>query len=91
MDAGYKKKVKQYHDTRHNSKRHKFQIGNEVVVKREKKRKTENIYEPYIYIITDIKGSTVFARRISDGKMMCRNSCSRVKLLNGRNDKDEEE
>ena len=90
MDASYKKKVKQYHDTRHNSKRHKFQIGNAVVVKREKKRKTETIYEPYIYIITDIKGSTIFARRISDGKTICRDS-SRVKRLNGRNDKDEEE
>jgi transposase InsO family protein len=71
MDASYKKKVKQYHDTRHNSKRHKFQIGNAVVVKREKKRKTETIYKPYIYIITDIKGSTIFARRISDGKTIC--------------------
>jgi hypothetical protein len=90
MDASYKKKVKQHHDTRHNSKRHKFQIGNAVVVKREKKRKTETIYEPYIYIITDIKGSTIFGRRISDGKTICRDS-SRVKRLNGRNDKDEEE
>jgi hypothetical protein len=90
MDASCKKKVKQYHDTRHNSKRHKFQIGNAVVVKREKNRKTETIYEPYIYIITDIRGSTIFGRRIRDGKTICRDS-SRVKRLNGKNDKDEEE
>ena len=43
-----------------------------------------------MYIITDIKGSTTFGRRISDGKTICRGS-SRVKRLNGRNDKDKEE
>ncbi|XP_028417972.1 uncharacterized protein K02A2.6-like [Dendronephthya gigantea] len=90
LDASYKKKVKLYHDKRHNSKRHIFQIGNAVVLKREKKRKTETIYEPYIYIITDIKGSTIFARRITDGKTVCRDS-SRFKRLNGRSDKDKEE
>ena len=40
-----------------------------------------------IYIITDIKGSTIFARRISDGKTMCRD-LSRFKRLNAGNDKE---
>ena len=79
-DTRYKQQVKQYHDKRHKAKQHKLEVGNAVIVKREKKRKAETPFEPHIYIITGIKGSTIYARRLNDGKTTCRDA-SRFKRL----------
>ena len=79
-DELYKKKVKSNHDKRHRSKQHTFKIGDAAVVKRERKRKAETPFEPYIYIITEIRGSTIHAKRVNDGKTICRDT-SKVKLL----------
>ena len=50
-DSKYKEQVKKYHDKRRQTREHKIKIGDAVVVKREKKRKVETPYEPYIYIL----------------------------------------
>ena len=60
--------------------KHKLRIGDAVVVKRERKRKAETPFEPHIYIITEIKSSTIHAKRLNDGKTFCRDA-SKFKLL----------
>ena len=37
-------------------------------------------YEPYVYIVTKVKGSTIHARRVNDWKTKCRDA-SKVKPL----------
>ena len=51
-----------------------------VLLKRDKKRKGETPFEPYIYIATKVIGSTIHARRASDGKTVCQDA-SKFKLL----------
>ncbi|CAB4011572.1 Hypothetical predicted protein [Paramuricea clavata] len=70
----------QYHDKRHRVKTHTSKCGDAVLIKREKKRKKHTPYEPYIYVVTSIKGSTIRARRVMDGKVKCRDA-SKVKPL----------
>ena len=79
-DKTYKQKRKQYHDKRHRVKTHTIKCGDAVLIKREKKRKKHTPYEPYIYVVTSIKGSTIRARRVKDGKVKCRDA-SKVKPL----------
>ena len=45
-----------------------------------KKRKAETPFSSYIYIITEIKGSTICAKRVNGGKTICRDA-SKVILL----------
>ena len=79
-DSNYKEKLKSYHDRRHRAKKHKFKAGEAVLLKRDKKRKGDTPFEPYIYIATKVIGSTIHARRTSDGKTVCRDA-SKFKLL----------
>ena len=71
-DSQYKTKCKGYHDKRHKTKTHSLKPGDATVVKRENKRKGQTPYEPYIYIITETKGSQIKAKRIKDKRMICR-------------------
>ena len=73
-DRSYKEKCKEYHDRRHNAKKHTLKIGDAVVVKRENKRKAQTHYEPYICIITYIEGSQIEAKRIKDERTICRDA-----------------
>ena len=50
------------------------------MVKSENKRKAQTPYEPYIYIITHIKGSQIDAKRIKDERTICRDA-SKLKPL----------
>ena len=79
-DETYKQKRKQYHDKRHRVETHTIKCGDAVLIKREKKRKKHTPYEPYIYIVISVKGSTIRARRVKDGKEKCRDA-SKVKPL----------
>ena len=79
-DKQYKCKIKQYHDKRHRARTHNITIGTAVVVKRDSKKKGQTPYEPHIYIVTHIKGSTIYARRLSDGKTTYRDA-SKIKPL----------
>ena len=82
-DKQYKCKIKQYHDKRHRARTHNITIGTAVVVKRDSKKKGQTPYEPHIYIVTHIKGSTIYARRLSDGKITYRDA-SKIKPLKTR-------
>ena len=79
-DEKFKAQIKTYHDKRHRATTHKLAVGQAILVKRDQKRKAQTPYEPHIYIITEIKGSTVKARRIGNGQTICRDA-SRVKQL----------
>ena len=79
-DGKFKAKTKKYHNKRHRATTHKLAVGQAILVKRDKKRKAQTPYEPHIYIITEIKGSTLTARRIGDGHTICKDA-SRVKQL----------
>ena len=79
-DSKYKEKLKSYHDRRYRSKKHNFKAGEAVLLKRDKKRKGDTPFGPYIYITTKVIGSTIHARRASDGKTVCRDA-SKFKLL----------
>lgn len=79
-DEVYKQRLKQYHDKRHRVKKHALRCGDAVLIKRERKRKAETPYEPHIYTVICIKGSTIIARRNKDGKTTCRDA-SKVKHL----------
>ena len=78
-DQEYKKKMKEYAD-KNTVKRH-FVIGDHVLVKQPKKHKLSTAYEPRFYVITEINGSSIKARRISDNKMIHRDA-SHFKLAN---------
>ena len=82
-DKQYKCRIKQYHDKRHRARTHNITIGTAVVVKRDSKKKGQTPYEPHIYIVTHIKGSTIYARRLSDGKTTYRDA-SKIKPLKTR-------
>ena len=68
-DKTYKQKRKRYHDKRHRVRIHTIKCGDAVLIKKEKKRKKYTHYEPYVYIVTSIKGSTVWGRSVKDGKV----------------------
>ena len=73
-EAPKKSVTDEYHDKRHNTKKHTLTIGDAVVLKRENKRKAQTPYEPYIYIIACIKGSQIEAKRIKDERTICRDA-----------------
>jgi hypothetical protein len=56
--------VKEYHDKSHKTKTYKLKAGDAVLVKRENKCKGQTPYEPYVYVVTEIKGSQINAKRI---------------------------
>jgi transposase InsO family protein len=72
--SNYKSKCKEYHDKRHKTKTHKLKPGDAVLVKRENKRKGQTPYEPYVYVVTEIKGSQINAKRIKDERKICRDA-----------------
>ena len=61
-------------------KEHTFKRGDAVVVKRENKRKGQTPYEPYVYLITQVKGSQIEAVRVKDERKICRDA-SKFKSL----------
>ena len=61
-------------------KTHGIKCGDAVVIKRERKRKESPLYEPYVYIVTKVRGSTIYARCVNDGRIKCRDA-SKVTLL----------
>ena len=65
-DSRYKKKFKEYNDNRYTTKRHTLKPGDAVLVKRENKRRGQTPYEPYVYVVMEIKESQTNTRRIKD-------------------------
>ena len=79
-DRQYKEKVKQNAENK-NTKEHTFDVGDHVFLEQPKKNKWSTEYEPDIYIIYKIKGSTVYARRKRDGREISRDS-SKFRIAN---------
>ena len=64
-----------------NTRRHNFIIGDFVLLRQTKRKKWSTAYEPAFYTIYRINGSTIAARRVTDGREICRDA-SNVKLAN---------
>ena len=79
-DRQYKEKVKQNAENK-NTKEHTFDVGDHVLLEQPKKNKWSTEYEPDIYIIYKIKGSTVYARSKRDGREISRDS-SKFRIAN---------
>lgn len=82
-DKAYKLRpiMKTYHDRRHRVRQHNHKPGDAVIVKRQRNKKGQTRYKSYSYIITSVRGSTIHAKRIEDGRTICRDA-SKVKKLN---------
>ena len=72
-DAKYKEKIKTQRENR-NTTRNKLLLGDYVLVKKQKKNKWSTPYEPIFYIVSDIQGSKITARRTTDGRTVCRDA-----------------
>lgn len=79
-DKTYKAKIKGNAENRL-TKCHNFVKGDYVLLKQIKRNKWSTAFEPAFYVIFHINGSTIAARRISDGREMRRDS-SHFKLVN---------
>ena len=79
-DEEYKQKIKQNAQNK-NTKQHNFIIGDHVLLKQKKKNKWSTSYDPAFYTKTQINGSSIAARRITDGREVYRDA-SQFKLAN---------
>lgn len=80
MGERYKEKIKQDAENR-NIKEHNFIVGDHVLLKLKKSYKWSTAYEPAFYIVTRTDGSSIVARRITDGREVYRDA-SQFKLAN---------
>ena len=72
-DNGYKMKIKGNAENK-NSKSHNLTIGDHVLLEQNKRNKWTTPYEPIRYVIYKVKGASIRARRVTDGREVCRNS-----------------
>ena len=71
-DATAKRKMKEYTDDRNNAKPATFQIGDDVLVRQQKRNKFSSYNNPIPYHIVSIKGSMITAENAKH--MITRNS-----------------
>ena len=64
-----------------NTKEHTFVVGDHVLLKQKKRNKWSTVYEPAFYIVTRTDGSSIAARRITDGREVYRDA-SQFKIAN---------
>ena len=79
-DKQYKDKIAAQAVNRH-TKQHTFQVRDFVLLRQTKQNKWSTAYEPSFYQVHRIDGSSLAARRISDGREVYRDS-SKFKLVN---------
>lgn len=79
-DREYKEKMKSKGENR-NFRKTLLILGDYVLVKQEKRNKWTTPYEPTIYTVIEVKGSQITARRVTDGRTVCRDA-SYFKLVN---------
>ncbi|XP_028407513.1 uncharacterized protein LOC114530122 [Dendronephthya gigantea] len=79
-DGAYKEKMPRTAHKR-NVKEHNFIVGDHVLLKQKKTNKWSTAYEPAIYIVTPVNGSSIAARQIKDGREVYRDA-SQYKLVN---------
>jgi hypothetical protein len=87
-DKCYKEKIKHKAENR-NTRKHDFKIGDYILLEQNKRDKWSTAYEPVFYNIFIINGSTVGARRVSDGREIHRDA-SKYKLANALIQEDDE-
>ena len=79
-DREYKLKVKSNAENR-NTRPHNITLGDYVLLKQMKKNKYSTAFEPAFYIVYRIDGSSIAARRVTDGREVYRDA-SMFKLVN---------
>ena len=79
-DSEYKQRMKQQREGRH-TRETKLLLGDYVLVRQTKKNKWSTPYEPVLYTVSQIQGSRITARRITDRRTVCRDA-SQYKLVN---------
>ena len=79
-DDQYKAKMKQKREGR-NTRETQLILGDYVLVKQSKTNKWSTPYEPVFYTVINIQGSQVTARRVTDGRTVCRDA-SHFKIVN---------
>jgi len=79
-DAEYKQKMKQQREGR-KTRENNLLLGDYVLVKQPRKNKWSTPYEPVFYVVCSIRGSQITARRVTDGRTVCRDA-SQFKLAN---------
>ena len=62
-DRQYKERVKQNAENK-NTKEHNFKVGDHILLRQQKENKLSTFYEPDIYIVYKIEGSTIIARHL---------------------------
>ena len=79
-DAEYMQKMKQQGEGR-KTRESNLLLGEFVLVKQPRKNKWSTPYEPVFYVVCSIRGSQVTARRVTDGRTVCRDA-SQFKIAN---------
>ena len=79
-DATYKQKMKKQREGK-KTREAALLLGDYVLVKQPKKNKWTTPYEPVFYVVREIRGSQITARRITDGRTVCRDA-SQFKVAN---------
>ena len=79
-DAEYKQKMKQQREGR-KTRENNLILGDYVLVKQPRKNKWSTPFEPVFYVVCSIRGSQITARRVTDGRTVCRDA-SQFKLAN---------
>lgn len=72
-DRLYKFKLKNNTEDK-TTRLHTFVVGDHVLLKQKKINEWTTPYEPEIYIVYKVRGSSVWARRKVEGKEVCRDS-----------------
>jgi hypothetical protein len=78
-DAKYKKNMKRRENK--NTQENVLVVGDFVLLRQNKKNKWTTAYEPTFYTVVKINGSQVTARRVTDGRIVCRDA-SQYRLCN---------
>ena len=76
-DAEYKQRMKQQREGK--TSENNLLLGDYVLVKQPKRNKWSTPYEPVFYAMCSIQGTQIMARRVTDGRTVCRDA-SQFKL-----------
>ena len=79
-DAQYKQKTKQQREGR-KTREINLLLGDKVFLKQPRKNKWSTPHEPVFYVLCGNRGSHITARRVRDGRTVCRDA-SQFKLTN---------
>ena len=54
-----------------NTKTHNLTVGDHVLLEQYKRNKWTTLYEPISYVIYKVNSSSIWARRVTDGRAIC--------------------